>query len=424
MLGVFKRELWTKELTSWYLFDFANSFISINMIVYFSQWVVVDHNVSDFWFALPAILATLVLVFLSTHFGRKGDIHGSHYPIFRNTTLLVFIVVLGLVLAGRTLSYGAVVVPLILFGCYQFFFQLALVPYNAFIKHISSKEDYGKVSGLGFTFGNAGMILGLLITLPVINGSITFFGNDRLAPLIPGLIVFFLFSLPSLIVFSRKRFLKEPIKEEPAPFFKSFWNNLKKSREHPGVFPLLLSFYFFSDAITTLSLYSAIYLQRVFLLPDSFKVKIFILVFAGVVLGAFFGGMLSDKFSHKKILILSLFFEAVTIFIIALNTNAGILTLIFFLFGLAMGVVYASSRSYLASLIPVEESGTFFGLYTFAERFASVIGPAVWGIIIFGFSTLAPANYRIAAFVMGVLVLAAAIPLLKIKKLPQESKSF
>ena len=89
-----------------------------------------------------------------------------------------------------------------------------------------------------------------------------------------------------------------------------------------------------------------------------------------------------------------------------------------------MGVVYASSRSYLASLIPVGESGTFFGLYTFAERFASVIGPAIWGIIIFGFSTLAPANYRIAAFVMGILVLAAVIPLLKIKKLPQESKSF
>ena len=383
MLKVFQKRLWNKELIPWYLYDFANSFISINMIVYFSQWVVVDHNVSDFWFALPAILATLVLVFLSTHVGRKGDIHESHYPIFRNTTLLVFIVVLGLILAGRTLSYGAVVVPLILFGCYQFFFQLALVPYNAFIKHISSKEDYGKISGLGFAFGNAGMILGLLITLPVINGSVTFFGNDRLAPLIPGLIVFSLFSLPSLIVFSRKRFLKKPVKEEPAHFFKSFWNNLKKSKEHPGVFPLLLSFYLFSDAITTISLYSAIYLQRVFLLPDSFKVQIFIIVFAGVLIGAFFGGMLSDRYSHKKILIISLFLNALAIFIIAFNTQVNLLSFIFLLFGLTMGVVYASSRSYLASLIPVGESGTFFGLYTFAERFASVIGPAIWGIIIF-----------------------------------------
>lgn len=420
MLGVFQKRLWTKELTSWYLYDFANSFLSFNMIVYFSQWAVVDQGVSDFWFAFPAILATAVLIFLSTHMGRRGDVRGSHFRILAVTTALALISVVGLVITGRTLAGAAAVVfPLVLFGCYQFFFQLALVPYNAFIKHITPEKDYGKVSGIGFALSNAGAILGLLVTFPLVNGSITFFGTDRLAPLVLGLVFFFLFSLPLFLVFSRKKIPVEPEDSVSEPFFKSFWRHLRKSREHPGVLPLLLSFYLFSDAYATLSLYSAIYLQKVFLLPDSFKVQIFIIVLVGFVLGSFLGGFLSDKYYHRRILIISLLLNALTIFIIALNTKADLLAFIFLLSGMTMGIVSASFRGYFASLIPAGESGTFFGLYTFAERFASVIGPAIWGILIFSFSAMTPANYRIAAFGMGVLMLAGVIPLLRIQQKPR-----
>ncbi|MBI2672890.1 hypothetical protein HYX19_01395, partial [Candidatus Woesearchaeota archaeon] len=66
----------------------------------------------------------------------------------------------------------------------------------------------------------------------------------------------------------------------------------------------------------------------------------------------------------------------------------------------------------LAFVVPIHESSTFFGLYTFAERFASVVGPLVWGILIFLFKDNFPTNYRIAAFTMGLLVLLGVIPLI------------
>ncbi len=417
MFSVFKKSLWTKELTSWYLYDFANSLISINMIVYFSQWIVVDNHISDFWFSIPVILATIMLIFLSTHIGSIGDKKGTHFNILLITSILTIISVVALIITGRSISNNlGIILALVFFGFYQLFYQLTFVPYNAFIKHICSKEEYGKVSGIGYTASNIGSIVGLLITLPLINHSIGFFGSDRLAPLILGLALFFIFSLPTYFVFRNKKFPKETTELKSESILKSFWKNLKESRKYPGVFPLLLSFYLFSDAIATLTLYSAIYMQKVFLLPDEFKVKVFIVTIAGFAIGSFIGGILSDKYSHRKILSIALLLNAVSIFIIAFNKEVTFILPIFLLFGLTAGIVYASSRSYLDSLIPEKESGKFFGLYTFAERFASVIGPAIWGITILIFATLAPANYRIAAFVMGVLVFLGALPFIRIRQ--------
>lgn len=202
--------------------------------------------------------------------------------------------------------------------------------------------------------------------------------------------------------------------------WRAFIDNLKESRKHPGVFRLLLSYYFFSDAIATLSLFSAIYLQKVFGIGDAQKAGILLLIIVGVAVGAFVGGYLADKFSHRKILRLSLMALSITIIIVSLNHTVELLQIIFLLFGLTMGLVYATSRSYLASLVPKEESGTFFGLYTFAERCASIIGPLVWGILIFVFANITPTNYRIAAFAMGIFALCGALPFLTKQKAPDK----
>ncbi len=413
MLSILNKSLWTKELLAWYLYDFANSFITIAMTLYFSQWLVVDKKVPDFWFSLSFVMPTFILIFLSTYVGSLGDRKGSHSKIFITMTFATFLSVISLFVIGRAFTgVIGIIFVLIFFAFYQFFVQLALVPYNAFIKHISNECLYGRVSGIGYTFSQLGSILGLLITLPIVNGSITFFGNDRLAPIIPSLVLFFIFFLPTYFVFRKKPISSFSMSKEDKPFWETFILNLKNSRKYLGVFPLLVSFYFFSDAIVTVTIYSAIYLQNVFSIPDAIKVNIFILVLIGVGLGSFFSGVLSDKYSHKLMLIVALFFNALSIFVIAFNTKSEALSVIFFISGFTMGFVYTSSRSYLASLIPTFESGAFFGLYTFAERFASVVGPLVWGILVFLFRNNFPTNYRIAMFTMGLLVLFGTIPLI------------
>lgn len=412
MFGNFKKTLWGRELRTWYLYDGANSFISMAMTLYFSQWVIVDQHLTDFWLALPFIIATIILIFISTHVGAIGDRLGNHNRIFVWTTFASMAAVVLTIMCGRFLAppWG-VVLALLFYGLYQFFVQLALVPYYAFIKHIAPAEDYGKISGLGFTVSQGGSIGLLLLSLLIVSGKLLFFGTDRLAPVVLGLVLFALFFVPTLLVFGRKKVPATPVEEKP--FWRSFVGNLLESRKYPGVFPLLLSYYFFIDAIATLSLFSAVFLEKVFQVPDTMKASIYILVLVGLALGAFLAGPLSDRITHRRTLVWALFFEGLSILGVALAHSIPVIAVAFFFFGFMMGAVYASSRAYLASLIPAEESGKYFGLYTFAERFASVAGPLVWGIIIWVLAAYDPLNYRIAAVAMGVITLIALLPLVQ-----------
>ena len=38
-----------KNIALWTLYDFANSIVVVVFFLYFSQWLVVDKGVSDFW---------------------------------------------------------------------------------------------------------------------------------------------------------------------------------------------------------------------------------------------------------------------------------------------------------------------------------------------------------------------------------------
>ena len=50
----------------------------------------------------------------------------------------------------------------------------------------------------------------------------------------------------------------------------------------------------------------------------------------------------------------------------------------------------------LIELIPEEKIGQMFGLFGLAGRCSSILGPVVWGAIIWGFAGLVLLKYRIA----------------------------
>lgn len=419
--NIFAKDLWTKPLISWYLYDFANSFVFINTTLYFSQWVVVDNKFSDFWLAAPFMIGTAILVFLSPYIGNFGDKYGAHYKIFFWTTLGTAVSALLMFGAGR-FSFGpqqAVILALIFYGLYQFFYQLAFVPYGVFMKHLAPTKDYGKVSGIGFGLSEIGHLAGIFLTVPIIYGLFTAFGTDRLAPIFPAALVFLVFSIPALWALRSRSFaFNRPSASEfdKPSIFKSLWTNLKEAKKYPGVRPLLLSFYLFSDAIISLTFFSAIYLHNVFGADDTFIIKAAILVIIGFAIGAIVGGWLSDRVGHKKILLWSLAGNAVVMIAIGLIPGVSWNLLLFAIFGIVNGAAYASSRSYLASLIPEEASGKFFGLYAFAERFASIAGPALWGLTTWIFASYFPLNYRIAVLAMAFLVVTSIIPLVVSKR--------
>jgi len=419
MKELFRRELWDRRLVSWYLFDFAQALAAVNITLYFSQWAVVERNVPDFWFAFPFIFVTVILIFLLPYLGALSDRKGSHYRLYYFSSLLAIISIIGMYLSGRYISgpFLGVFAALLFYGLYQFFLQMSVLPYSAFIKYISKPEEYGKISGLGYAFGQAGWIAGLLLTLPIILHE-NYFGDARLFTLVPATVGFIVFALPSFFTLRFPIPPAPPKENEPPKGLLVFWHNLKESRKYPGVLPLLVAFYFFSDAIVTLTLFAAIFLQNVFDVGDTLKAVIFILVEVGFLIGAFVAGPICDRRGYRSTLLISLSVTSLSVAVLAFAPSVSWCYVLFSIFGLGIGFVYTITRAYLASLVPQSETGTYFGLYVFAERFSSIIGPTVWSLLVWFFAAHSPFNYRLAAFGMSILVAVGILFLVILKRGP------
>ena len=50
--------------------------------------------------------------------------------------------------------------------------------------------------------------------------------------------------------------------------------------------------------------------------------------------------------------------------------------------GMALGALWASDRVYMARISPPRHLGEFYGLYATVGRFASILGPLLWGLIV------------------------------------------
>ena len=67
--------------------------------------------------------------------------------------------------------------------------------------------------------------------------------------------------------------------------------------------------------------------------------------------------------------------------------------------GILLGGLWTTSRPLLAELVPREELGRFFGLFSISGRAAAVIGPLIWTTVIYLFQPYRPlGGWAIGAF--------------------------
>ena len=68
-----------------------------------------------------------------------------------------------------------------------------------------------------------------------------------------------------------------------------------------------------------------------------------------------------------------------------------------------------------ASLVGEQEQGEFFGLYSLSSRVAAIIGPLLWGVIVYLAAAWPVGKYRLAVASLAVLEVAAAFVFASIK---------
>jgi len=228
-----------KKIFLWSLFDFANSIVFINFLIYFSQWLVIDGGLSDFWYNAIFAIATLLLFFSAPILAAYTDKHGGRKYFLNIATICT---ALSYGLAALLAILGSSIFSIaIFFLLSQYFYQLSFVFFNPMIDELSDIQHRARTSGIG-QFSNAfGQIVGLAIMLPL--------AGNRLDPLLPSVGIFIVLALPMMIFYKESnpfngKSIASKIKTETVLYKKSIISFFAISISTP----LLFAFFFYNDA--------------------------------------------------------------------------------------------------------------------------------------------------------------------------------
>ena len=384
-----------RSLYSWLFFDLANTVYAFVIPgLYFSVWLVTEQGWTDQALGFATSGAMVVVAILGPWVGARSDGSQGKKPMLLITTLICII-------ATFLLGTFDVAIAVLLFIVSLIGFNLGSVVYDALLISVSSTENRGRISGLGVAFGYVGSLLGFGVATILQNYGYSYVEIFRSVA-----IMFLIFSLPAFIFIKEKKVSDQKslikITESISLVIKSW----KHSTQYPGLTRFLVGRFFYADAINTLiSGLLAVYLvEEVGLTPTDSQNLLGLAIIISII-GGYLFGKAADKYGPRKLTLISLICWMISLSLAIIATEFDQLWLIYVtgvLGGFNIGGIFAVDRVFMTRLSPEKHLGEFYGLYSTVGRFATILGPLLWGFVV---NTLGLG--RNAA--MGVLIVLLAI---------------
>ncbi|WP_448335029.1 MFS transporter [Bellilinea sp.] len=371
-----RRERW-----AWYLYDFGNSAYAAVVLLaiysaYFQGQVVGGSEGTRLW-GVSVGIAMLVVAVLSPVLGTLADFSASKkkFLLFFTTLSVIFTAALFLVMPGDIFT------GMLFFILAEIGYRAAQVFYNALLPEIATPQEIGKVSGNGWAFGSLGGIVCLLIVLALIM-SIGGTTVVRFSFLITA--VFYLASSVPLFLWLRER-------AEPQPLGKGdnyiqvasrrLRETFRAVRHYREFIKFIIAFLIYNDGIMMALNFAAIIGAVLFSMTQQQLIIFMIIIQVTSVAGAYLFGILADRWSSKRSLILSLILMIGAIVWMLFVQNVTIFFIIGALAGFALTGVQSVSRTLVGQFAPIEKSAEFYGFFEVGGRTSSFIGPTVYGFI-------------------------------------------
>jgi len=188
---------------------------------------------------------------------------------------------------------------------------------------------------------------------------------------------------------------------------------LFKKERNVGVF--LLGFSFVSDALLTISLYFALVMNELYRMSDVQKlIAISLMYVCAGLIGALLGKV-AGRFGMKRSLLFMALMLTGSFTVALLGSNFSVLLVTLIFAGIGWGGFYSLTRAMLIRIAPPARLGEYFGFYSTFERFASIIGPTIWGVIVTWLAVTGGFRYRIAGITEVVLMVIGIVLLSKVK---------
>ncbi|PLT30299.1 MFS transporter [Peribacillus deserti] len=413
----------TLPILSWALYDFANTIFSSNIntifFPFYIQEAIGDNEVLDqiasTFISYANAAASLLLVLFSPLYGVMIDRSGKKKKYMIPFTIIAvgatfMMGVFGNWDTGSTWGNLPVSLGLVIFFFIiaKFFYHSSLVFYDAMIGDIGKKEDLPLISGFGVAVGYIGTLVGLAV-YPIVGKD----GNED--AFIPTAILFLLFSLPLFFLY------KDPetsqVKQNQTFFsgYKDIIQTFREMKSYHTIFTFMIAYFFLNDAISTTIAMMAVYAGTVVGFSSSAFILLYLVSTISSIIGSFiFGYITRAKGARKSIIYVSI------LLLVALATAVLAQDSIWFwaagsMFGIALGSLWVTSRTFIVQLTPEEKRGQFFGLFAFSGKVSSIIGPFIYGSITLIFADLGTMASRLALGSLMILTLIGLIIMIRMK---------
>ena len=283
----------------------------------------------------------------------------------------------------------------------------------AFLPELARPHALGKVSGWGWGFGYFGGMLTLGICLAyVLWAQKQGIPAHEFVP-VTMLVTAAIYGLASLATF---RLLRERAQADPQALrqgglrasLQQLGQTFRQARRYRDFMWLMACAVFYQGGVAVAVALAAIYAEQVIgFQPQETMVLIFVLNLAAAG-GAFAWGYLQDRIGHKLALGSTLVGWIATCVIAALTTTKGGFWWAAAIAGLCMGSSQSAGRAMAGMFAPRRQSAEFFGLWTFAIRAASIVGPLTYGAITWatGGNQRTAILSTAALFAIGLVLLA------------------
>jgi UMF1 family MFS transporter len=364
-----------KSLFSWLLFDLANTvYAFIIPGLYFSVWLVSEKGWTDQQLGLATSTAMIIVAILGPWIGRKSDSSQGKKKILLLMTLICII-------STFLLGTFSVETSVLLFIFSLIGFNLGSVVYDALLVSVSNEENRGKISGLGVAFGYTGSLIGFGVATLLQNMGYSYIEIFKSVA-----ILFLIFSLPAFIFIEEKITSDKKIKINILNSITVVINSWKHSRQYEGLTRFLVGRFFYADAINTLiSGLLAVYLVEEVGLTPADSQSILALAIVVSIIGGYIFGKAADLYGPRKLILISILCWMISLSLAIIATEFDQLWLIYVtgvLGGFNIGGIFAVDRVFMTRLSPEKHLGEFYGLYSTVGRFATILGPILWGLIV------------------------------------------
>ena len=406
-----------RELRAWAMYDWANSAFMATVVaavfpIYFASvaGADLDPTTASFRFAATTFIALAVTAVLSPVLGAIADVAG-----IKKKMLGVFLA-LGAVATACMffIQQGDWLLASILFALANIGATASFVFYDSLLPHIAATDEMDRVSTAGYALGYLGGGVLLAVNLAWIQRPELFgLAGAELATRLSfvSVAVWWVgFAIPVL------RTVPEPVRTLEADehvgqhvvrtAFVRLGETVRELRGYKQALLMMLAFLVYNDGINTIIRMATAYGTEIGLEQGALITALLVVQFVGIPF-AFVFGQLARWLGAKRSIFLALAaYTGISLLAYGMTTATEFFVLAM-LVGMVQGGSQALSRSLFASMVPRHKSSEFFGFFGVFEKFAGIVGPGVFALMILVTGSSRGAILSlIAFFVIGGAVLA------------------